>query len=199
MELAKLGWEPQILILLNGLFLSGRLISGVKYRAALAATEVVLVGYLVGVASVTLFPIIVDSYFIEQMRLHRSIWDGLNLIPLGGIQLGGDGVEEIARQAIGNLLIGVPFGLLAPFLGIRGPRRVLAAGLLFAVAIEGVQLLVDLVYQFDYRAIDINDVLLNTLGVGLGVALFGGLQAVYRRAGLDAKDVGAYLHAVMTS
>jgi hypothetical protein len=35
-DLAKVGWEAELILLSNGIVVTGRLISGVKYRAALA-------------------------------------------------------------------------------------------------------------------------------------------------------------------
>lgn len=79
-------------------------------------------------------------------------------------------LRDAARQIGGNLLLGVPFGILLPVVlpRARGILRVLA---LTAV----VMLLVELVQGalITGRAFDIDDVLLNTTGAMVGYLLLG--------------------------
>ncbi|MER5729812.1 VanZ family protein [Streptomyces sp. NPDC002138] len=78
--------------------------------------------------------------------------------------------REAARQLGGNLLLGVPFGVLLPVLlpRARGLARV-------ALATAAVMLLVELVQGalVTGRAFDIDDVILNTSGALLGYLLLG--------------------------
>ncbi|MFJ8042393.1 VanZ family protein [Kitasatospora sp. NPDC096147] len=77
---------------------------------------------------------------------------------------------DAARQVGGNVLLGVPFGLLLPVLWpkARGAFRVL-------VRTAAVMLLVELVQGalITGRAFDVDDVLLNTTGALLGYLLLG--------------------------
>ncbi|MFD3723334.1 VanZ family protein [Streptomyces sp. NPDC058674] len=79
-------------------------------------------------------------------------------------------VREAARQLGGNLLLGVPFGVLLPVLvpQARGLARV-------AVSTMVVMTLVELVQGalVTGRAFDVDDVILNTAGALLGYLLIG--------------------------
>ncbi|MFD7032424.1 VanZ family protein [Streptomyces sp. NPDC059917] len=79
-------------------------------------------------------------------------------------------VREAARQLGGNLLLGVPFGVLLPVLlpRARGAVRVV-------VATAAVMTLVELVQGalVTGRTFDIDDVILNTSGALLGYLLLG--------------------------
>lgn len=76
---------------------------------------------------------------------------------------------------LGNVLMLVPFGLLAPLLwqGLRG-MRVLPAGL-------GLILAVELLQPLTGRSFDVDDILLNFLGVLAGVPLSALAQALLPR------------------
>ncbi len=75
----------------------------------------------------------------------------------------------------------IPFGLgISLFYPVRG-RRILWLALETGLALEGAQLLIMLVIGPNVHSVDINDVLLNALGVLLGYALYraaawGGLK-----------------------
>ncbi|GGL10878.1 VanZ family protein [Streptomyces flaveus] len=79
-------------------------------------------------------------------------------------------LRDAARQIGGNLLLGVPFGILLP---VVLPR---ARGILRVLALTAaVMLLVELVQGalITGRAFDIDDVLLNTTGAMVGYLLLG--------------------------
>lgn len=153
--------------------------------------------YLAGVAAVTVFPLVFDGHLVHLMRVDgTSISHGLNLVPLKGIALG----AYSSSQVTGNFLLGLPFGFGLPFVGVRSARWVLAWGLLFALAIEGGQLLLNVLYGFAFRIVDINDVILNFLGVAVGLLGFLALCAPYRRLGSgDERERSSYLHEVMSA
>lgn len=155
-------------------------------------------GYLTGVASVVIFPIDTGAFFVEQMRLHNSVTDGMNLIPFASI-LDGDESSVVVRQLLLNVVLGIPFGLAMPFLGVRGPRRVLALGAVFVVGIETLQFGMNIAYQFDYRTVDVDDALANFVGVVVGLLLFEVIAVVYQFMRLTQDDVGGYLHGVFTN
>ncbi|MFI9758789.1 VanZ family protein [Streptomyces sp. NPDC051963] len=79
-------------------------------------------------------------------------------------------LRDAAKQIGGNLLLGIPFGILAPVIAprTRGPLRIL---LLTAT----VMLLVELAQgaMVTGRAFDIDDVILNTSGALIGYLLLG--------------------------
>ena len=79
------------------------------------------------------------------------------------------------REVVGNLLFTVPFGVGVTFLKSLRPRQIFAWALGVGLALEGAQLVLKVLGLGPYHAVDINDVILNALGVLLG---FGGYQAV---------------------
>lgn len=153
--------------------------------------------YLGAVAALTIFPILIDRSLVHLLRVDgTTIADGLNLVPLKGIAQG----AYSSGQVTGNFLLGVPFGFGLPFVGARSSRRVLGWGLLFAFGIEGTQLGLNLVYGFAFRVVDVNDVMLNFLGVAVGLLAFLAVCAPYRR--LDGGNDGgesSYLHEVLSA
>jgi hypothetical protein len=79
-------------------------------------------------------------------------------------------VEEAVRQVGGNLVLLAPLGILLPivFLRLRSLPRIVIAGVLISAAVETVQ------GSFvSGRAFDIDDVLLNALGVVAAYLLAG--------------------------
>lgn len=174
---------------------------GIRKRrgAGFVLVQLVLLGYLAAVAGVTLFPIDTDAYFIEQMRLHNRVGDGVNLVPFVALAAVGDAGLDAGRQMILNLALGIPLGFLLPFLGASNPRSAVLCGAGFAAAIELVQFALDLVYGFGYRVVDVNDFLSNWLGVALGVGGFRLLRIVYRRLELTETAMGSWMHRVMTA
>ncbi|MFD7525747.1 VanZ family protein [Paenibacillus chitinolyticus] len=57
----------------------------------------------------------------------------------------------------------------------------LLAGVMFGVAIEGAQLVLSLLIRAGYRTVDVNDVLLNFIGVLLGYGCYHLFAAIVRR------------------
>ena len=91
--------------------------------------------------------------------------DEINLIPFS---------NQIDIPAyLANILLFIPFGLLAPFVwnGLDHPAAVTCSGFGFSLLIELSQLL-------NHRATDIDDLILNTLGALIGYALFKVLTKV---------------------
>ncbi|MEU7036445.1 VanZ family protein [Streptomyces sp. NPDC046237] len=105
-----------------------------------------------------------------------------NLRPGDSIRayLGQPAFRDTVKQLGGNILLGVPFGLLLPVVSPRSRGFVRVALLTVAT-----MLLVELVQGalITGRAFDIDDVLLNTTGALLGYALVGRRmgRAVYPR------------------
>ncbi|MFJ9914256.1 VanZ family protein [Actinacidiphila glaucinigra] len=89
-------------------------------------------------------------------------------------------VAGAVRQVGGNLLLGMPFGVLLPVLAprARGALRVVVTTGLVMVLVELAQGAV-----VQGRAFDIDDVIMNTAGALLGYLLFG------RRLGRAVHDV----------
>lgn len=118
-------------------------------RGALTSARVLLVGALVAVVAVT------------QFGLHGG--SGINLVPFRGIasELGNVNRQLGVLNLVGNVVMFVPIGLLTPVAMEWRWGRTVLAGALFSVALEVVQVGTG-------RSGDVDDVLLNTVGTGLG-------------------------------
>jgi glycopeptide antibiotics resistance protein len=88
-----------------------------------------------------------------------SIWRGLHLGP----------ASQTFWQVVGNVAAFVPLGLLVPLVRPRSSwLTVLVAATGLSVAIELGQFAVSLAVGYGYRAVDVDDVILNVLGGMVG-------------------------------
>jgi len=131
--------------------------------------------YFVGVAAFTIFPLRFDAEYLAQEGRATGI------IVIAPFFLTSEAVMS-SQQVLGNTLLGVPFGFGSWFLGAKSLREVLAVGLVFSLSIEAIQLLISaLGIAFPSRTTDINDVLLNMIGVTLGAWAYLLARACFRR------------------
>ncbi len=99
----------------------------------------------------------------------------------GAINLVPDFLHHIRAEVVGNFLMFLPFGILYP-LSQENPtwKRSMLAGLAVVVAIEVVQPVFG-------RALDINDMILNALGVLASTSAFMGVRNHF--AGKEKSDL----------
>lgn len=119
-------------------------------------TIALFVVYLVGLARVTLWPRLGDD-------------DGFDLVRtvLGWINSAGIALTYSATEFLANIALFVPFGILVSLLRPRWPAwTVVALGLATSCAIELAQLLF-----LPHRVSDVRDLVANTLGTVVGVAV----------------------------
>jgi len=68
-------------------------------------------------------------------------------------------------------------------------KMILVAGVLFSLVIEAIQFLINAVgVAFPRRSVDINDVLLNSVGAAIGVLAFAAIRLLYRWLFAGADD-----------
>ncbi|MFS0706121.1 VanZ family protein [Cellulomonas sp. 179-A 9B4 NHS] len=84
-------------------------------------------------------------------------------------------------EAQRNVLMTVPFGLLLPLVVRWRYEALLLACVAVTVVVETGQLAVSALVGWPWRAFDVNDLLLNTVGGLLGLAVTGAALAVVRR------------------
>ncbi|MEU9132356.1 VanZ family protein [Kitasatospora sp. NPDC048540] len=137
------------------------LLPGLVRAAVLALALAATVAFAVALARVTLVPSPASRDLV-----HANLRPGATL----RAYLDRPAVRAAAQQVGGNLLLGVPFGVLLPvlFQRLRGPFTVTALTALVMVTVEAAQ--AALVVG---RAFDIDDVILNTTGALLGCLLLG--------------------------
>lgn len=144
--------------------------------------------YLIAVAALTLLPLRFDYALVGRVASWEVIRGFINLTP------GGYGMPQ--EQVVANILLGVPFGFGLPFVWSMSVLKVIVLGMSFSICIEALQLLLDLTgLAAPARSVDANDVILNTLGVAIGVFFFIVVGAIYRRLfGRSDIDFGLWSH-----
>ncbi|MEV0977123.1 VanZ family protein [Streptomyces sp. NPDC049915] len=144
----------------------------------MACAFVLMVAFAVVLARLTLRPSPASEAFT-----HTNLHPGRSL----KAYLDQPSLRDAAKQIGGNLLLGVPFGVLVPLVAPRA-RRLLRVLLLTAI----VMLLVELAQgaMITGRAFDIDDVILNTTGALVGYLLLGRRmgRAVHARARHGRRD-----------
>ncbi|WP_161843938.1 VanZ family protein [Pseudoflavonifractor sp. 524-17] len=138
-----------------------------------AVWPALFVCYLTGLICLTLLiKIIGDIYYYlfyhmpSGSRYFQFVFE-YDLIP--------DFFLHFGSENLGNILMYLPFGVLYPQFSRRaGWGRTVAAGLTVSLAIELVQPLFG-------RSFDINDIILNGIGVILSAAVYFALNAALRR------------------
>lgn len=155
---------------------------------------ILLIGYIVGICSVTVFPTVdwgingdTGKYYFRFLFRSREL-SGLNLIPLKTIvaQFTGNipelGEEDRLVMGLGNLVgnvgLFVPVGLLLPLAYDRFKRlrSVVLLTLGFSFILENVQ-------YFTGRIGDIDDVLLHLLGSVIGYGIWKALVRLRKNRG----------------
>jgi len=138
-------------------------------RSALEGSLFLYVGAL---AAVTLFPVAVGFGSGDV---------SLNLVPMRSLLgIASIGAAQMSRQIVGNVVLFVPLGLLAPALSprLRSARGVALLGLSVSLAVETAQFIQATVGFARLRAVDVDDVLLNVLGALVGYGLWMGARAL---------------------
>jgi glycopeptide antibiotics resistance protein len=126
--------------------------------------------YLSGLAAVTLIP-------NNSSRVRAEAAVGINLNPslasltcsTASLPSGSTARAFCVRNARGNFMLFFPLGILIPLVW----RRLrFWTGLQVAIAVSvGIELVQYLSSAWSYRTADVNDVVLNVLGAGLGLAI----------------------------
>lgn len=126
--------------------------------------------YITAVISITVFPIIIEP----EIMVFTD--ETINLIPFSTISEllrdNGD-AETVILQLIGNIVMMIPFGVSLPFVVVHKHKAFyILDALLFPVMIECIQLLISFSCKSYYRTIDIDDVILNFVGILIGYLIF---------------------------
>ncbi|MEZ0446846.1 VanZ family protein [Cellulomonas sp. ICMP 17802] len=124
-------------------------------------TVAVFVVYLVGLARVTLWPQLGPDDGFDLVRTVLA-WLGSH----------GVGLTYSVTEFVANIVLFVPFGVLVGLLTRLRPWAVVALGLATSAAIELAQLLF-----LPDRVADVRDLVANTLGTAVGVAVLLAVRA----------------------
>ena len=105
----------------------------------------------------------------------RSIPFRVNLIPLVHL-FDYDSARNIIWNVVGNMVMFIPSGIILPvvYKKLNSFNKVVAAGAFISLCIEILQL------PFASRATDIDDLILNTLGVAVGYGIYAAAKCLKR-------------------
>ena len=129
--------------------------------------------YLCVVLDLTQFPI----YASEGMKAAmggQNVWREMNLIPLKTI------VTDFSMESVLNIIVTIPLGFGLSFLMRCSWRHIMLSGLLVGGRAEAGQLLTALWVGFTFRHVNIDDILLNIIGVLLGYGVFKIFRNVFQ-------------------
>ncbi len=133
--------------------------------------------YLLVLLDVLFLPIRIPAGWPQNITLQGelSLLSHVNFTPFYFGNLFTFSRAIIFWELAGNILLTLPFGFGLPFFVRIPPRRILWVGFLTGLALEAAQLAISLAGMVSHNyghSVDINDVLLNALGVIVGYALF---------------------------
>lgn len=135
----------------------------------------VLFVYLLGVIAITLFPIPVDPGIVNPLTSgSRGI--NSNLVPFSTIVFMIKNTSwrfNAFLNIVGNIALFVPFGFLWPILfkSLNRASRIIPIGFCSTLIVELSQFTISSILGFTYRSFDVDDMILNTLGVIFGYVL----------------------------
>jgi len=146
--------------------------------------------YLMQVVSVAVFPFPIGIPY-DNFKL------SINIVPFGFGYCDPRGIEQCFRQIYENILLTIPFGFGINFIARVKPRHIFALAADVGAALELVQLAVSLIFRTSFRVMDINDVILNALGVLIGYGVFRIFGWAYwlllRRLQLQPRHIFAHI------
>ena len=150
--------------------------------------------YLMGVVSVVIFPFPMD---IPNPDFKPSI----NLIPF---YFGScfDYLPALCFRGIyENILLTIPLGFGISFILSLKQKHIFWLALAVGLTFETVQLIISLAFKTAFRSVDINDVILNAVGVLLGYGLFRIFGAVYsfiiHKIQIQPRYIFAYVYDIV--
>lgn len=138
-----------------------------KSRPARLFCSLVFGIYLLFAIDRAFFPIrIVESEAVRDVRF----WSAINLIPFR-FDLS-ELPNIVLLQIFQNILLTIPLGFGLTFVARVRASNFLWIAVLAGLGIEAAQLIIGLLLRYPYRIIDINDAILNAIGVLVGYGLF---------------------------
>lgn len=83
------------------------------------------------------------------------------------------------KQIVGNILIFIPIGIYMPyFIKKINLKKIIIIGLSSSLIIELTQLFINTILTYNYRSVDVDDLILNTIGTIIGYGLY---KIVYKK------------------
>lgn len=150
--------------------------------------------YLISAISVAVFPFVID-FSNPDFRLNH------NLIPFDFGSCFDYLPQNCVKDIFNNILLTIPFGFGIHFIAHIKPKNIPWLIVVVGCSFEFIQLVMALVFHAGFRAIDINDVILNTIGVALGYGVFRIFGVIYsfiiRKFKQQPRYIFAYIYDVV--
>lgn len=146
-----------------------------KYRYCKFVFIAALILYILSIIQITMFPIyIMDKDQIKAIREELgSSFKYYQIIPFKTIR---NTLINSAwkKQILGNIIMFIPLPIFIGFMNKKNICfiRILLLGISFSVGIESIQLIINIIVKFPSRVADIDDIILNSMGVLIGLILF---------------------------
>lgn len=139
--------------------------------------------YLLAVISVTLFPLPIQKKLIEDSITYHFSGGTNNFIPFRTILnliLHDPFPMDAVRNIGGNIVLFIPFGILVPLARRKKTQAgiAIAFGFCASLVVESCQLVISSILGFTYRAFDVDDLMLNTIGTAVGYILLSMLKSI---------------------
>ncbi|HVU12239.1 MAG TPA: VanZ family protein [Phototrophicaceae bacterium] len=154
--------------------------------------------YLLFALDQTFFPIWISGGYADSLR-QLPFTSRINLIPFyfGPFGTLADSVETLVL----NVALTIPFGFGVSFIWRIRRKTILWLALAIGLITEGGQLVISLLLGYPYREIDIDDVIMNALGVLIGYGSFRLFVWVYRwmmkRSGIRRGGLIGYIEEIV--
>ena len=152
--------------------------------------------YIIGVISVTFFPI--NLFLINNKpSIDFRFSDFINYIPFKTISSAID--RHLYIQVLGNLLLLFPLGIYYSLVkkqqlgSFRGFIKIFTVGFTLSLFIETVQLIISLTLGVPERIFDVDDLLLNTLGMLIGYLFFRLYLYLFKKFRLNSELLEAQI------
>ena len=159
--------------------------------------------YVLLVVNVTLFPMPIPGNGGEMESRQSVIYilSHVNLIPFYYGEYSNLGPFYVfLREIVANIVLTAPFGFGISFIVRFKARNVFYLAVAVGVVIETTQLVLSVVLGSAYRGVDINDVLMNAIGVLIGYGFFRVFSWLYvsitERVKIELKGLFAYVYTV---
>ncbi|PEC47980.1 hypothetical protein COJ46_01160 [Bacillus sp. AFS077874] len=130
--------------------------------------------YFTCIINFTLFPFPYQKYLIQVM-IEDQLGHNHNFIPFKSIvdTINYGSISIVLKQIAGNVLLFIPLGFAFPILFFKiTNKKTILIGFTLSLAIELIQAISGLFLGYNYRSCDIDDIILNTIGTIIGLAMY---------------------------
>lgn len=126
--------------------------------------------YLLFIFSITILPIRIINDSI-QYKFH--ILDSIQLIPFRTIINVFHNSTAVFPQIAGNIILLFPLPILLGFSRkVKKTNSIILISIFFSFSIELMQLFINVITHFGSRTVDIDDIILNSIGILAGTVVF---------------------------